>query len=408
MGEADPRPQGLLRGRLDLVVERRDQGVPGLGHAASGHRGVLLGVALGVHLDLGDAVAAAQPLVVGPLQAALADDVASGVALEVLRLQVLGRDRTDGADHVGGEVPVRIGAQVLVHDFDARIRQRVLLDVRPDPGVHIFLERDQVDAGDVLLHDGGPLQVAHPRLLRDRAPGRRLRVLPGIGRERHLEVGRIGHGRDGVQAVVGLRGEARQVDQRAHLQLAGQRRRGRDVDDGAAAAGACGRRDRRLVDGVADLHVLEFHGARLQVVHDPPAQRAGLHLQIRRELGELRVERALGHVHQPDPDQLATAVLHDDLTVTIDDVAALRDDLDGLEAVVVGLGHELLAAQDLQEPEAEEDDAEHHRGDADDDGDAQGDRRQLDDGLVAAAGADRPVAARRVTSEQRHADHLPL
>ena len=49
-----------------------------------------------------------------------------------------------------------------------------------------------------------------------------------------------------------------------------------------------------------------------------------------------------------------------------------------------------------------------HRGDADDDGDAQGDGRQLDDGPVAAAGADRPVATRRVTPEQRHADHLPL
>ena len=201
VSEADPRPQGLLRGCLDLVVERRDQGVPGLSHPASGHRGVLLGVPLGVHLDLGDAVAAAQPLVVGPLQAALADDVASGVALEVLRLQILGRDRTDGADHVGGEVRVRIGAQVLVHDLDARVRQRVLLDVRPDPGVHIFLERDQVDAGDVLLDDGGPREVAHPRLLGDRALARRLRVLPGVGRERHLEVGRVGHGRDGIRPL---------------------------------------------------------------------------------------------------------------------------------------------------------------------------------------------------------------
>ena len=79
-----------------------------------------------------------------------------------------------------------------------------------------------------------------------------------------------------------------------------------------------------------------------------------------------------------------------------------------LQAVVVGLRDELLAAQDLQEPEAEEDDAEQHRGDAEDDGHAQGDGRQLDDGLVAAAGADGPVAARRVSTEQRHADHLAL
>ena len=68
------------------------------------------------------------------------------------------------------------------------------------------------------------------------------------------------------------------------------------------------------------------------------------------------VERALGHVHQADADGLAGTVVDDDLAVAVDDVAARRDDLDRAQTVVVGLGDELLAAQDLQEPQAEEDD----------------------------------------------------
>ena len=72
-----------------------------------------------------------------------------------------------------------------------------------------------------------------------------------------------------------------------------------------------------------------------------------------------------------------------------------------LEPVVVGLRDEVLAAEDLQEPEAEEDDAEHDHGESHDDRHAQGDGRQLDDGLVAPAGADRPVAASRIVTEKR-------
>ena len=72
------------------------------------------------------------------------------------------------------------------------------------------------------------------------------------------------------------------------------------------------------------------------------------------------------------------------VTVTVRDGPPKRHDLDRAQAVVVSLGHVLLAAQDLQEPQAEEDDADEQHGEPDKHGDAQRHRGQLDDGPVAA------------------------
>ena len=167
--QGDALDERVLRRLLHLGVERRDQSVARLGHAPAGHLPALLGVPLGVDLDLGDPVAAAQPRVVGPLQAVVADDVTALVALEVPGLELLGRDRADVAQDVGREVAVRVRAQVLVADLHTRVRGRVLLDVGPDALADVLLERDQVDAGDLAVHDVLPRQEALPRLLGDRA-----------------------------------------------------------------------------------------------------------------------------------------------------------------------------------------------------------------------------------------------
>ena len=132
----------------------------------------------------------------------------------------------------------------------------------------------------------------------------------------------------------------------------------------------------------------------------------GLLCSTRASSHDLGVELPGGHVHEADADGEAGAVGHDDLAVAVGDRAARRHDLDRAQAVVVGLGHELLAAEDLQEPQAEQDDAEQHQRQAEDDGGAQRHGRKLDDGPVATAGADRPVAAPvAVTEPERHADH---
>ncbi len=307
VGEADAGAQGLFGRRLDLAVDGRDQRVAGVGHATA-DRGGLLWPAEGVDLDARDAVAPAQPLVVGELQAVVADDVARRVALEVLQLELLGRDLAEVAEHLRRHVALRVRAQRLVLDLDPRELQGALLEVGHHLAADVVLEHDQVEAGDLPLGHLLPGQEAAPRAVR---------VL--------------------------------------------------------------------------------LQRARIQVVLDALAQLPRLHVEDGDERRKLLVERLLGHVHQADADGLAGAVADDRLALAVHDVAARRDDLDRAETVVVGLRDELLAAQDLQEPQAEEDDAEQHHGDADDDGDAQGYGRHLDDGLVATAGTDRPVAARRVT-----------
>ena len=79
------------------------------------------------------------------------------------------------------------------------------------------------------------------------------------------------------------------------------------------------------------------------------------------------------------------------LACAVHDVAARRRHGDGAQPVVVGRGHVLRAGEDLQEPEAEEDDGEDDHGHGREAGDAQAERRQLGDRPVAAAGAQHAV-----------------
>ena len=85
---------------------------------------------------------------------------------------------------------------------------------------------------------------------------------------------------------------------------------------------------------------------------------------------------SLGQLVGHDLDRLALAVVDEDVAVAVDDLAARRLDLDLADAVVVRLGQVLVAGQDLQVPEAEEDDPEDHERDAADDRDAQRELRR--------------------------------
>ncbi len=74
--QIDSVAERFLGLRLDLRVDGRHQGVARLRQTAAGHGVALLGAAEGIDLDLGHAVAATQPAVITPFEAALADQVA--------------------------------------------------------------------------------------------------------------------------------------------------------------------------------------------------------------------------------------------------------------------------------------------------------------------------------------------
>ena len=100
--------QGPLNTHLEVEVEGE------LEVAAGGRRAAAEGphhLPGRVDLEVLDAVAAAQPLVVGQLDPGLADDVAGRVAAEAPLLELVGRDLADVAEHVGGGRPGRVLAQ---------------------------------------------------------------------------------------------------------------------------------------------------------------------------------------------------------------------------------------------------------------------------------------------------------
>ena len=91
-------------------------------------------------------------------------------------------------------------------------------------------------------------------------------------------------------------------------------------------------------------------------------------------LREARVELSalglgLGQLVRSDLEREAWAVVDEHAAVAVEDLAARRLDLDLAQAVVVGLGPVTVAREDLEVPEAEEDDREHRERDAADHGD---------------------------------------
>ena len=151
-GEAERRHLRLAH-RLQVGVDRQHQVVPGLGLA---HARLAAGrQARGVDVDRGQAVDAAQDVVVARLEALLAHLVARLELLEAGLAQLLRRDLADVAEDVRGRRAVRVAA-----DVDA---------VDGHPGVAVLVlaqEPDELDR-DVALE-------------RDRARGQLLRLLPDL------------------------------------------------------------------------------------------------------------------------------------------------------------------------------------------------------------------------------------
>src|SRR4029077_11431352 len=115
----------------------------------------------------------AQVLVVVRLDAGLADRVAAAVTLVVQRLELLRRDLAPVAEHVRGELLVRVEAEVRRRDLDAREVLGTLLQVEDLrlSGTVLHLDRRQRIAA-VLAHRGADLasgNVEHARELTDLA-----------------------------------------------------------------------------------------------------------------------------------------------------------------------------------------------------------------------------------------------
>ena len=117
---------------------------------------------LGVDLQLGDAGLAAEGVLVGRLDAGLADLVARLVALLLALRQLLVGDLADVADDVGRHVPERprhVGPLGLGGGVDARILVLMLLDVDDLAAVDVLGDRDRTiravaRVGDVALEAG--------------------------------------------------------------------------------------------------------------------------------------------------------------------------------------------------------------------------------------------------------------
>jgi hypothetical protein len=75
-------------------------------------------------------------------------------------------------------------------------------------------------------------------------------------------------------------------------------------------------------------------------------------------------------------DDRRRAVLHEDVAVTVEDLAARRLDAQLAHAVVARLLQVLVARQHLEVPQAEEDDREQHERDPAEDGDPQRELRR--------------------------------
>ena len=163
-------------------------------------RGRALGPPEGVDGDLGRAVDAAQVLVVGALEAALADHRALRDALEALELELRVVDLADAPDELGRQRVLGVAAQELALDVDAGEALGVLDEVVAARDVDVDLDRD--------VGVGQRRQGLHDALL-DR-----------LGR--HVQ-----HPREALEAGLEVRrGRRRDRDQRALLALGPARARG--------------------------------------------------------------------------------------------------------------------------------------------------------------------------------------
>ncbi len=276
---------------------------------------------------------AAQVLVVRLLDPVGADARALLDAAVAVLLELVGRDLARGAEELGGELVVRVVAQVALGDLDARELLAALADE---------VERDAIDGGadrDVRVRRlGDALDHALVDRLRphvDHAPeppveAAQLRLLGRDRRDRHR------------RRALGL---AAQLAALAALRPGGVAAAVADVALERAQAGSRG--EPRVLG----------HPARL-------AELVGL------------LEHAVGQRAGLDLDDGRHARLHQHPAVAVDDVAARRLDDLLADLVLAGDRHVVLAGEHLQEPEAEEHDAEDDERDAAEHGDAHRELRR--------------------------------
>src|SRR4029077_960436 len=167
----DPVAQRLLRGLLELDVQREPHRVAGVSRDLRENGADR--PAEGIDTQLRKPRSPAQVLVVVRLDAGLADRVAAAVTLVVQRLELLRRDLAHVAEHVRGELLVRVEAEVRRRDLDAREVLGTLLQIEDLrlTGTVLHLDRRQRIAA-VLAHRGADLagrDVQQPRELTDLA-----------------------------------------------------------------------------------------------------------------------------------------------------------------------------------------------------------------------------------------------
>src|SRR6185503_11920896 len=116
----------------------------------------------------------------------------------------------------------------------------------------------------------------------------------------------------------------------------------------------------------------------LELALDALAHVVGLHPE---RLGEALVQGIASRAGRwdligPHLDRQADAVVHQHAAVAVEDLPARRLDLDLPHAVVVRVREVLVAREDLEVPEAEEDDREHDQREAADDRHAERELRR--------------------------------
>ena len=114
----DGAGEGVVGGALEVEVERQPQALA-LARLAARHAAAVVATAERVDDDAREAVGAAQVLVVGLLDAVGPDPRAGLDAAVALPLELGGRDLARGPEQLGGELVVRVVAQVLLLDRDA-------------------------------------------------------------------------------------------------------------------------------------------------------------------------------------------------------------------------------------------------------------------------------------------------
>ena len=186
-GGPDGAAERVVGGALEVEVERQPQPLA-LARLAACHPPAVVAVAERVDHDARVAVLAAQVLVVALLDPVGPDPRARLDAAVARQLQLLRRDLARGAEQLGGELLVRVVAQVLLLDGDAGELLLALADVVEGVAVDGAADRhvrigQLGDALDHALVDQLRADVDHVAEPAVQPP--QLDLLHGNGRDRH-------------------------------------------------------------------------------------------------------------------------------------------------------------------------------------------------------------------------------